>query len=237
MWCAMTDKIIKVDRVGSAAEAAALESAGADIIGVEIDPSPRFDDDRTVGGEVVTDIRRALRGPHLAVTMNLHAEPADVLHRVRSAGADLVQSTTSALPPAPVRSALRDAGIGVVYAGIEISHDDDPAWVFDAHDDAPDLQAALFQVDVLPEYPGSWAFLRDRSPEFEDEFQVEDLDRLARSRPLIAGFDLTAANYGEIAARLPHVRGFAFTLADQPGPGVRCHSFAAALTVLQAIRR
>ncbi|MEV6302198.1 hypothetical protein AB0M02_22470 [Actinoplanes sp. NPDC051861] len=211
----MTIKVIKVDRVGSADEATTLEALGAGVIGVDVDVDPRFADDRTLDAGHVARIRQEIRRAKIAVAMNLHADPAHVVERARLTGADLVQPITSAIPPHPVRLALRDAGIGIVYAGIEISHDDDPGWVFGTYDDTPDLNASLFQVEVLPEYRDSWAFLRDRSPEFEDEFQIDDLVDLARDRPITVGLDLTTQNLGEVAAALVTVQGFTVTLAER----------------------
>jgi hypothetical protein len=51
-----------------------------------------------------------------------------------------------------VRAVLAGAGIGIVYAGIEVAHGDDPSWVFSRYGGVPDLGSALFQVDVLGEY-------------------------------------------------------------------------------------
>ncbi len=67
----------------------------------------------------------------------------------------------------------------------------------------PDLNAVLFHVDVLPEYRESWAFLRDRAPEYEEEFQIADLNELGRERPLVVGLDFTPGNVREIVGALP----------------------------------
>jgi hypothetical protein len=63
-------------------------------------------------------------------------------------------------------------------------------------------------------YTGSWAFLRDESPEFAAEFQIADLDALGRERPLVVGLDFTAGNVREIVAALSRVRGIAVTRGD-----------------------
>ncbi|BBH71839.1 hypothetical protein ACTI_85240 [Actinoplanes sp. OR16] len=233
----MTTKTVKVDRVRSAAEAASLEAHGADIIGVCIDPDPRFADDRTITVETAVEIRKALRGTPLALAMNLHADPADVLRVVAAVGVEWVQTITTAIPPHPVRLALRGAGIGIIYASIDISHDDDPSWVFSRYDAEPDINAAMFQVEVLTEYANSWAFLRDSSPEYEEEFQIEDLDELAQSRPVLTSLDVSPDNLDEILARLPHVRGLSMTLGEQPTRGdVRFHALPRILQVLEALQ-
>lgn len=166
--------MIKVDRVGSAEEAAALEAAGADLIGVSLAADARFHDDRTVSVEQASAVGKALQRATLVAAIS-------------------------------------------AYSGVA------------------DLNAVLFHADVLPEYRESWAFLRDRAPEFDDEFQVEDLDGLGRERPLVVGLDFTAANVTEIMAALPGVRGIALTLGGQARRGdARFHSYGDALAVVRA---
>ena len=221
--------------MASAEEAVALEAAGADLIGVSLAADPRFHDDRTVTVEQASAIGTALQRATLVAAMELAGVPGPVLRTVTALGAGMVQPITGALPPAGVRAALGDAGVGIVYGGIEIAHDDDPGWVFGAYADVPDLNAVLFHADVLPEYRDSWAFLRDRAPEFEDEFQVADLDGLGREWPLVVGLDFTAATVGEIMAALPAVRGIALTLGGQARRGdARFHSYGDALAVVRA---
>lgn len=54
------DPIIKVDRVSSVKEAVAFRDAGATLIGVALDPDPRFEDDRFVSSEVAKAIEKAI---------------------------------------------------------------------------------------------------------------------------------------------------------------------------------
>jgi hypothetical protein len=232
----MTNKLIKVDRVRSAEEAAGLEALGADLIGVALAPDPRFSDDRTVTVEQAAAIGGALQRATLVTAMELGRDPDRVLRTVAATRAGMVQPITGAIPPAAVRAALGDAGVGIAYGNIEIAHDDDPGWVFSAYAGTPDLNASLFHADVLPEYRESWAFLRDRAPEYAEEFQIADLDELGRERPLVVGLDFTPGNVQEIVGALPGVRGIALTLAGQGRRGdVRFHRFADAVRVLEAV--
>ncbi|MEV4708411.1 hypothetical protein [Actinoplanes sp. NPDC049316] len=170
-----------------------------------------------------------------APAAELSGDLGRILRTVAAVGAGMVQPIVGTIPPAGVRSALDEAGVGVVYGGIEISHDDDPGWVFSRYADTPGLHAALFRADVLPEYRDSWVFLRDKAPEFEEEFQVGDLDGLARERPLLVGLDFTPGNVAEILAALPGVRGIALTLGGQARRGdVRFHPYDVALAVVRA---
>ncbi|GAA2533634.1 hypothetical protein [Winogradskya humida] len=232
----MTNDLIKVDRVRSAQEAAVFEGLGARMVTVSLSPDPRFEDDRTVTVEQAAEIGRALRRATLVAAMDLQDDPSRIRRIVAAAGAKLVQPITVVMPPVQVRVALRDAGIGVVYGGIEIAHDDDPAWVFDGYDAAADLDAELFHADVLPEYGNSWEFLRDESPEFEEEFQIADLNELARTHPMVVGLNFTPGNVKEILAALPEVRGIALTLADRARrDDARWHRYGDAVRVLQAL--
>ncbi|MEU8228339.1 hypothetical protein AB0C12_01920 [Actinoplanes sp. NPDC048967] len=233
----MTNKLIKVDRVRSAAEAAGLEALGADLVGVSLTADPRFYDDRTVTVEQAAVIGRALQRATLVTAMELGKDPARVLRSVAATRAGMVQPITGAIPPPEVREALAGAGVGIVYGGIEIAHDDDPGWVFSAYAGEPDLNAVLFHVDVLPEYRDSWRFLRDRAPEYEEEFQIADLDELGRERPIVVGLDFTPDNVREIVTALPSVRGIALTLAEQGRRSdARFHRYADAVRVLSAYR-
>jgi hypothetical protein len=234
MWCAMTNRLVKVDRVRSAAEAADLEALGADLVGVSLTADPRFYDDRTVTVEQAAEIGKALQRATLVTAMELGRDRDRVLRTVAATRAGMVQPITGAIPPPDIRKGLSDEGIGIAYGSIEIAHDDDPGWVFSAYADTPDLNAVLFHADVLPEYRHSWAFLRDRAPEYEEEFQIADLNELARERPLVVGLDFTPDNVREIVAALPEVRGIALTLAEQGRRGdVRFHRFTDAVRVLR----
>jgi hypothetical protein len=219
----MTNRLIKVDRVRSVAEAVALERLGVSMIGVALAPDPRFADDRQVSVEQAAEIRAALTE---AAFVALVDEPSFT-------GADHLQAMAGQFP-ADARAKLRAKGVGVVQAGIEIAHDDDPGWVFSAYDGDP---PELFQVDVLPEYRDSWRFLRDRSPEYADEFQIADLDALTRERPMVLGFDFAPDNAGEIVAAFPAARGVFLTLGARPRRGdVRCFTYESASALIEHLR-
>jgi hypothetical protein len=225
----MTSKLIKVDRVRSPEEAARLEALGADLVGVSLTADPRFADDRTVTVEQAAVIGKALQRATLVTAMELAGDPGRVLRTVAATRAGMAQPITGAIPPPGVRAALS-------YGNLEIAHDDDPGWIFSAYADVPDLNAVLFHADVLPEYRDSWAFLRDRAPEYEEEFQISDLNELGGERPLVVGLDTTPDNVREIVGALPGVRGLAFTLAEQGRRGdVRFHRYADVVRVLEAL--
>ncbi|MBL7257244.1 hypothetical protein [Paractinoplanes lichenicola] len=233
----MTNDLIKVDRIRSADEAVALEKAGVALLGVDLTPDPRFADNREITVEQADEIGRRLSTAALVPVLDLNDDPARVLRIAQAVRAPLVRSARRAVPPADVRARLSDAGIGIVFGGIEIAHDDDPGWILSDFTDEENLEVAYFQADVLPEYSGSWSFLRDRSPEYEDEFQIADLNDLAAAHPLLIGLDFTPDNVHEIVGALPQVSGLLFTLAESARHGgVRFHSYAETLNTLQALR-
>ena len=233
----MTNKLIKVDRVRSVAEAVAVEELGAGLVGVALDEDPRFADRRVVSPDLAAEIGRSLSRAKFVVELDFREDPREALRRAELLRPDLVQPITGAVPPDEMRAALSGAGVGIVYAGIEIAHDDDPSWVLSRYADTNDLNAALFQADVLPEYRNSWEFLRDEAPEFEDEFQIGDLNQLGRDHPLVAAFNFTPRNVGEIVATLPGIRGIALTLADNATrTDLHFLRYEAAVEVMQALR-
>jgi hypothetical protein len=202
----MRNKLIKVDRVQSVAEALAIEDLGADLIGVALDPDPRFADVRVVSAEQAIEIAGVLRRARLVVELDVRDDPAQAIRTARSVGARYLQPLAATVFPAGVST----DGLHLVYAGIEISHDDDPGWVFTRYP-----EAALFQIQVLPEYRNAWAMLRDEAPAYpDDEFQIDDLNALGRARDVVVTLDFTPGNVTEILTSLPGVRGIALTLAD-----------------------
>jgi phosphoribosylanthranilate isomerase len=231
----MTNKLIKLDRIRSVEEAATVEGLGADLIGVSLGPDPRFYDDRAVTIERAAAIGAALERATLVAAMELKDRDL-VMRTVAATRAGLVQPITGAIPTPEVRAALSDAGVGIVYDNLEIAHDDDPGWIFSAYADTPELDSVLFQAEVLPEYREAWAFLRDKAPEYEQEFQIADLNELGRERPLLVGLDFTPDNLHEIIAAIPQVRGIALTIAGKARRGdARFHSYADALRVLRTL--
>jgi hypothetical protein len=236
----MTNRLVKVDRVGTPREAAELERLGADLLTVDLVSDPRFAaaDGRVVTLDQALEIAKVLQRATLVPVLDLAGmEPRRTVEVATRLGARNVQPMVRSVPPRLVRDLLSDEGIGIVYGTIEINHDDDPAWIFGDFDDQDDLDAAFFQVDVLPEYEDSWEFLRDRAPEYEDEeFQIADLDDLAGRYPIVAGLDWSPANVHEVLAAVPNLRGLSFTLAGQARfGGVRFFSYEDVLATLRAL--
>ncbi|WP_091661503.1 hypothetical protein [Micromonospora auratinigra] len=234
----MTCNVIKVDRVCSVGEAAALERLGVGLIGVALDADPRFEDGRVVDVDTARDIGASLRSARLVAELDVREYPADALRRATAVAADFVQPIAGAVPPRSMQEALAASGRKVVYSGIEIAHDEDPSWVLSRYNDSPDRHSAIFQVDVLPEFPDSWEFLRDKSPEFESEFQIEDLNLLAAEHNLVVSLNFTPQNLAEIIGALPGILGIGLTLAEAATrQDLHFIRYEAALDVLRSFRK
>lgn len=206
----------KVDRVASVAEARAIEAAGADLICVCLAPDLRFADGRIVTADVAASIRRGLGRAECVVAFEIGEDADRGLRTAKGVDVRLVQPVTGTIPPAEVREAFGREGIGIVYPGIEVNHDDDPSWILSRFDGVPELDRTYYQIDLLPEYPDSWEVLRDESPDYADELQIGDIDALGHQRPLLITLDWSPGNVMEIMDMLPGVAGIALVLADAP---------------------
>jgi hypothetical protein len=238
MWCAMTNDVIKIDRVRTVGEAVALERLGATMIGVALGPDPRFTDDRTIAVADAAVVAGALHNATLVAALDLSVDPDRILRTAAACQARIVQSTSGMLPPDEVRSALEGAGIGVIYADLEVSHDDDPSWTFTRFSGIPDSNVTAYQIDVLGEYRDSWRFLQEESPAYPDEFQIADLNELAATRDLLVTLDFTPGNIAGILTALPAIRGVALPLSEGAARNDLHHfTFDEAASVLRAMPR
>lgn len=99
----MTNKLIKVDRVRSVAEAVAVEELGAGLVGVALDEDPRFADRRVVSADLAAEIGRSLSRAKFVVELDFREDPREALRRAELLRPDLVQPITGAVPPDEMR--------------------------------------------------------------------------------------------------------------------------------------
>lgn len=207
--------VIKIDRVRTSAEAEMIEALGATMIGVSLHPDPRFQDDRIISVESALAIKRSLKGAKYVGELDFFNYPAQSLEIARTVEFDYVQPQDGRALPADLRHALRVAGMGVIYANIEVSHDDDPAWILSRYEDEIDLDAAYFQISLLSEYEDSWHFLTHESPDYEEEIQVEDINQLSQQHNVLVVLDYTPHNVLEIIHTFSAIQGIALVLGDK----------------------
>lgn len=94
----MTNKLIKVDRVRSVAEAVAVEELGAGLVGVALDEDPRFADRRVVSADLAAEIGRSLSRAKFVVELDFREDPAKPF-----AGRNCSGPTSSSRSPARSR--------------------------------------------------------------------------------------------------------------------------------------
>jgi hypothetical protein len=205
-------KLVKVNRVSTTAEARELERLGAGLIGVSLVADTRFRDRREVGVQQAIEIagvlERASVVAHLAPDIDAEAcGPA-----LRAAG---IRRIEYAVHPPAVRAVyerFRQYGLAIGHCRIVASHDDDPSWILGSAE-APDPRPiAHREVELLPEMDDAWRFLRDSSPAYEDELQIEDIERLAAGDSLFISVGATRDSVVEIVSRLPSITGLSFNL-------------------------
>jgi len=210
--------LIKVDRVRSIDEALKLESLGVNLIGVQLGTDDRFDDDRRVSEEILVAIQSRLRRSKLFVEIlskDLSTNGVSLIHKW---GLSYAQVRGPEVPDLELRRGLKTLGIGIIYSGISVSYDDDPSWILSHFKRLPELNAAYFQLEILPDVEGSWAFLKEECPRYVEDLKIEDIDQLAFTHPLIISLDFKRNNLIEILKRFANIRGIGLTVgALKPG--------------------
>lgn len=229
--------VIKVDRVCSLEEAKSFEALGATHISVALNPDPRFEDERSVSRDSARSIKQGLRKAKLVGELDFTLEPSRAVDMAIGVGFDAVQPSGTHIPSQDIRNTLSRQGIGLIYANIEVAHDDDPSWILSRYDDEGELNCIFFQVDLLPEYRNSWDVLRNESPDYEDEIQIEDIKQLSSIHDIVVITDYTPDNILEIAEALPEAMGVALVLGSKPTRSdARCFDPAQALEILRTLR-
>jgi len=131
--------IVQVDRVASVEEAMAFRDAGASLIGIALDPDPRFADARFVSPATARAIREAIAPARLVGLVpglpydDTMAESRARIERVLALGPGFVQFYRSD-PPDELVPMVRAAGVPVIKDGPEVDGEhgmfllpDDPA--------------------------------------------------------------------------------------------------------------
>ena len=247
--------ILQVDRVASVEEALAFRDAGANLIGIAVDPDPgRFRDERFVSPETARAIKQAIAPARLVGLVpygsygDNEVEWCTPIRRLLSLGPDFLQFYRGYVPDELV-PAVRATGVPVIIDGAEMEDGDGE---FVAPDDPVSffrfyaglgvaLAPVLLHADVIPNYEHSWAFLTDEAPKWPEEcLQVRDVAAATRAWPLL--LSLTGVRPDEIGPytqAFPDARGFFARLgpAELTGPpSSRPETVLAALHALQAPR-
>ena len=243
--------IVQMDRVASVEEAVAFRDAGANLIGVALDPDPRFEDARFVSADTAMAIQRAIAPVRVVGLVPSYfyddsvAQSRARIERILELGPAFVQfyrGVRDELVPM-----VRAAGVPVIMDDAKLDVDDgayiepnDPAsWVRGQLEDRAELNPALFHLDVVPNAPDPWLFLTDEALEWPDECpQVADVAAATREfRLLLSLTGVGADTIGPYVQAFPDARGFFARLGpDRMGgaPSSKPEPLLAALQALQA---
>ena len=245
---------IEVDRVCSVEEAVAFRDAGATLIGVALDPDPRFEDDRFVSPAVAKAIERAILPAQLVGIVPTYFYDETEQNRARI-------ERVLALKPSFVhfyRGGLEDKLIPMVHAtgtpiirdgavldadqGVFIRKDDPAEFVRWQLESAAALKATFYHLDVLTDLAEDpWEVLNGLALDWpEDMPQTADIAACCRDLPLLLSLmEVGADSIGAYTRAFPDARGFFARLG--PGelggaPNSRPEPLLAALRALQASR-
>ena len=209
------NKIIKVDRVQSVSEAIQLEKVGANIIGVSLSKNARFNDNRNITLNTAFSIGQSLTNAKYAIEVDFNWELKRIVKLAKELRVDFIQPNDHNIPDAKYIRALAAEGIQIIYPHIEVSHNSDPSWILSRFEGKKQLNAAYFQLDIFSDYSDdAWQFIKYESPEYPEEIQIDDINRLAEQWSLLLCFNYTEGNIIEILDTFSSAKGVSFVLAD-----------------------
>lgn len=228
-------KIIKVDRVKSLTEARELEGLEANFISVSLSKNSSFEDDRTIDIDTAISIKNCIRRSKYVGEISLSANIFETVEVIKKIGFDYLQlSDYSILQPDAIKY-LRSQGIEIIYSNITASHDDDPSWILSHFLQQKELSGSYFQVDLLPEFDNSWEFLKNESPEYPEELQIEDINQIAKQSNLLIALDYSPNNVLEVINYLPNVKGISMVLGNSLVEDFHCFDYFEILDILKKL--
>ena len=208
-----SSKIIKVDRIHSVGEASEFDNLGVDIVSVSFSDEIRFIDRRKVTEKQAIEIRKALKYAKVCGQISFQDfNTQSCLNLIETFGMSYVQIPFPEIPPLNFRQKLKEMGVGLIYAGLEASYEDDPSWILSRLENIGELNAAYFQIELLPIVQNSWHFFTTECPKYPEELQIEDINDLAKINPFLASVDLNSNNILEVIEKLHQIRGIGLTL-------------------------
>ncbi len=213
----MNNLIKKVGRVKSVDEAFMLEEVGANLISFSLSDNLKFKDERVVTEETVLLIQKVLNKAKTYGEIHIdNCDPHDVVKLAKKLDLDYIQPIGQAVPSQTIRETLFKDNIGIIYSNIEVSHDEDPAWILSRYQKKKNLNVSFFQLDLLPEYQDSWLFLTNKSPQYPEEIQIEDIRELGIKNPLLLTLNFNPDNIFNIFNRIASIRGIALEIENNP---------------------
>ena len=238
----------------SVEEAVAFRDAGATLIGVALDPDPRFGDDRFVSPAVAKAIEQAILPAQLvgivptyfddAIEQNLTriervlALQPNFVHFYRGGLDDKFISIVRATGV----SIIRDGAVLESQHGVFINENDPASWVRRWMEDPGEEEAAFYHLDVLTDLADDpWTVLNGVALEWPDEItQTAQIAAICRDLPLLLSLmEVGPDTIGAYTSAFPDARGFFARLGPGelcPAPNSTPEPLLAALQALQASR-
>lgn len=207
-------KIIKVDRVASVQEALELQKLNVDIIGVTLNENNLYSDNRVLDFESALSIGKKLDSSKLSLELPSNGYK-DILKNVEMSKVSYIQVPQNVKLTIEEIEFLSKKNIGVIYSGIEASYEDDPAWILSQYTSSQNSDVSFYQIDLLSDMENAWEFLKNESPLYPNELQINDILSLGNMYPLIISLDFNKENINEIIHNFSSVKGFVFVLSEK----------------------
>ena len=242
--------IIKVDRIASVSEAVSFQAAGANLIGIELDPNPRFEDTRAVTPELAQQIRTAVAPAGLVglvPTYFLEDDPSKSrcrIERMVDIRPDYLQ-VYRGHSLAENWHLICETGIPLIRSGAVIDEDqgmfmplqDRPGFVRDQLADSFQFKPTLFELEVIPTMVDPWLFLTEEAPHWPDSHpQLADIAEITHDLPfLLSLVGLSPATICPYVRAFPAARGFYAPLGPGDLTGPLCTRPEPLLAALHAL--
>lgn len=205
------NKVIKVDRVCTIAEALELENLGVDIIGVTLNNTSVYPDNRVLNFECVSMISNVLTSTKLAIEVSYNC--SNLFELIEEMKPSYIQISGTELIPIEQVKKLIEENVNLIYAGINASYQDDPSWILSRFIDSYS-NVSFYQVDLLADIENSWEFFKSESHNYPEELQTADIVKLGEEFPLLVSLDFNKGNVFEIIEVFSSARGVVLTLSD-----------------------
>src|SRR3954449_5671166 len=121
--------LIKIDRVPDIDTAEALLAAGVDIISMDIGPDRRFRNARTVPIKMLTELATRVDRSRISAAFDPNDIDEELLRELVAKECCHSLSVPLSADPSHHLQALSVAGYRIFGPRVDVTHDDDPAWV------------------------------------------------------------------------------------------------------------
>jgi len=233
----MNKLLKKVDRIKSVQEAVELQYLGVDLIGVSLNQDMRFSDDRCINMDLVINVKKELTSAKLVGEIIVGKDFTQTLSLIDEINFDYVQVTENLIPPIEFRRELIKRQVGIIYAGIEATYDDDPSWILSGFKNKSELNEAFFQIDLLGNIKNSWDSFCRESPQYPEELQIDDIEEIGKEFPLFIALDYNENNVLEIINRLPSIKGISMVLGKCTNIcNIHCFEYASVIEVMGKLK-